>query len=224
LNALFMFAMIFSNLLFPIFSRMFARNIDVKPLLATSSKLLVGGSIMLALICYYNSEFILALIYNSGIQESNVSFQLLMFSFIGMCSSIIFGTILTAKGSMLFLNVVAAIGILVNFILNFYLIPLHGASGAAIATFLTQSLVSCTQFLYCAYKLKLQFTPLSSSLFLLFVGCIWSICFFVRAESLLVLLALISVSFVAMILFRLIDLRKLRIILKSSSEEEYMTE
>ena len=218
LNALFMFAMLFSNLLFPMFSKMFKEKQDVLPLLSIASKLLVGGAILTAIISYFNSEYILGLVYNSDIASSSITFQLLMFSFIGMCSTIIFGTLLTANGDLMFLNIVAAIGIVVNVVANLYLIPLYGAMGAAIATVTTQSAVSLIQFVYCIRVLNIDFSLVTVSQFFLFIGSLSTLCYFVRAESALVFICILLAAFISMILFRLIDLKAVAQTLKNKSE------
>ena len=208
-NAFFMFAMIFSNLLLPIFSRMFKRKEDVRPLLKTSATLLIGGAILLSIVSFFNSEFILGLIYHSNISESNISFQLLMFSFIGMCATILYGTLLTARGSMRFLNTISAIGILVNITMNSFLIPEYGATGAAVATVITQSLISAIQFIYSVRLLKVPFSILNVSLFVLYIGGLLGICYFFRADSIVTFLGILAASFASMFLFRIIDLKNL---------------
>lgn len=219
LNALFMFAMLFSNLLFPIFSRMFTKKLNVLPLLSTSAKLLIGTAILIAIISYFNSTYILSSIYSADVSSSNASFQLLMISFIGMCSTVIFGTLLTAKGELFFLNVVSAIGIAVNFLFNLYLIPLYGATGAAVATAITQTSVSIVQLIYCIRALNIEFSLVVSAQFILFTLSVGALCYFVRAESVGVFIALLSLSFLSMFLFRLIDLKSISRIVKSKAEE-----
>lgn len=214
LNAFFMFAMIFSNLLFPMFSKMFRHNENVKPLLATSAKLLIGGAILLSIVSFFNSEYILELIYDDGIDESNQPFQLLMFSFIGMCSTILYGTLLTARGNMGFLNTVSAIGIVVNMVINSFLIPEYGATGAAIATVITQSLISAIQFVYSIRILKVKFSVRDVLLFVGYVGVLLAIGYFFRADSLLSFAAILFATLLSMFIFRIIDLKNLKLILK----------
>lgn len=214
LNAFFMFAMIFSSLLFPIFSKMFKQKENVTPLLSTASKLLIGGAILIGIVSFFNSEYILSLIYNNDIAESEVPFQLLMFSFIGMCSTIVFGTLLTAKGDMKFLNTISAIGIVINVTINSILIPKYGATGAAVATVITQSLISLIQFIYSVSILKMKFTFLAVGRFSIFVSSLFTLCFYVKADSGLALFGLCSAGVVGMMLFKLIDLKNLRLILK----------
>lgn len=218
-NAFFMFAMLFSNLLLPLFSRMFQKKQDVAPLFSTASKLLIGGSILLAIISYFNSEYILSLIYTDEIEVSSPSFQLLMISFIGMCSTIIFGTLLTAKGNMFFLNVVAAIGIVINFGINFYLIPIYGATGAAIATCITQTIVSGVQLVYCIKELKIAFCLKFMTQFVFFVVSLLAITYFIPATSILLLIIILLLSFLAMIVFRFVDIKALYAIVKSNNED-----
>jgi O-antigen/teichoic acid export membrane protein len=214
INAFFMFAMIFSTLLFPIFSKMFKQKENVAPLLSTASKLLIGGAILIAIVSFFNSEYILGLIYNHDIAKSKLPFQLLMFSFIGMCSTIVFGTLLTAKGDMKFLNTISAIGIVINITINSFLIPKYGATGAAVATVITQSLISLIQFIYSAYVLKIRFTFLAVGRFSIFVSSLFTLCFYVKADSGLALFGLCSAGVLGMMLFKLIDLKNLRLILK----------
>lgn len=220
LSAFFMFAMLFSNLLFPLFSKMFTNRMNILPLLSTAAKLLIGTAILISIVSYFNSKYILGLIYKADIIYSNASFQLLMFSFIGMCSTVIFGTLLTAKGELRFLNIASAVGIVINFIINLYLIPIYGATGAAIATLITQSVVSIVQFVYCMKALKLDFSFIVVGQFGLFTAVVFTLCYYVRAESIAVLVAILLISFLSMLLFKLIDLRTIARILKSSSEEE----
>lgn len=145
LDASFMFGMIFANLLFPIFSKMIKAKESIDQLLKMSGKLLVWSSIALAIFCFWNSKTILSWIYTADINESNLPFQLLMFTYIGISMTFIYGTLLTAKGNLKQLNILSGIGIALNVALNFFLIPTYGATGAAIATLITQLLVAIAQ-------------------------------------------------------------------------------
>ncbi|MBS1617647.1 MAG: polysaccharide biosynthesis C-terminal domain-containing protein [Bacteroidetes bacterium] len=69
-------------------------------------------------------------------------FRLLMISFIPISSVYIFGTLLTAQGSMSILNMIAVGGIIVNVALNVALIPRYGALGTTVATLSTQVAVA----------------------------------------------------------------------------------
>ena len=218
-NAFFMFAMLFSNLLFPLFSKMFKKKQDTTSLFSTASRLLVGGAILLAIISFFNGEYILELVYQADILESKRSFQLLMISFVGMCATIIFGTLLTAKGNMRFLNIVAGIGIVINFVINFYLIPEYGATGAAIATCITQTVVSATQLIYCIRELKISFSWTFVIQVTLFTASLIAMGYFIEVTSLILFLLLLILAFVSMIVFRFIDIKALVAIVKSSSED-----
>ena len=216
LNILFMFAMLFSNLLFPIFSKMIKKKEDVVPLFSTASKLLIGGAIFIAILSYFNGEYILGLIYNNDVAISSPSFRLLMISFIGMCSTIIFGTLLTARGDLRFLNSLSIIGIIVNVSINLYLIPIQGAQGAALATVVTQSLISAIQFIYCMKVLEIKFSLITSGQITLYTLLILTFCYYVRAESILLLIGIFTFSFISMFVFKLIDYKSLFKVLKSS--------
>ena len=63
-----------------------------------------------------------------------------MFGFIGSSFILVFGTLLTAAMELKYLNIAALVTLIVNWVLNFILIPIHGAAGAAIATVVSQVL------------------------------------------------------------------------------------
>ena len=149
LDALYMFGMIFAGLLYPMFSRNLKKSKEsINELLRSSGNLLMGGAIVLVFVSIYNGSFLLSLIYNEY-QAAVASFNWLMLSFLAICMNFIFGTLLTANGNLKVLNFTSLLGIIVNVILNLYLIPTRGAEGAAFATFITQSFTALIQFIYC---------------------------------------------------------------------------
>jgi len=210
LNALFMFAMIFSNLLFPIFSKMFKQKENVIPMLAMSSKLLIGGALLIALISFFNSEFILSIIYKNDIFISAQSFKYIMLSFVGMCATLIFGTLLTARGDLKFLNITSAIGILINIIINLILIPKYGAVGASIATVVTQTLVSIVQINHCFKTLSVRLSMKQSFLFTSYVILLIVVLYYFPIDSVSMLLLSILSGLILMFVFQLIQLKVLK--------------
>lgn len=169
LDALFMFGMIFAWLLLPMFTKQLkSDSAGVKPLLKTSGNLLMSGSILIVLITVFNAHLLLGMIYDKS-NEAVPAFQWLMIGFLAICMNFIFGTLLTANGNLRILNISSAFGIALNLGLNFYLIPTHGALGAAFASFLTQTFIALVQFFYCLkiFKLTISFkTILNYSIFI----------------------------------------------------------
>ncbi|MGJ8661199.1 MAG: lipopolysaccharide biosynthesis protein, partial [Bacteroidota bacterium] len=175
LDAFFMFGMIFTSLLLPLFTFQMKDRVENLKLLQLSSKLLVGGAILVAFICYLNPEEILSAIYKNDIHLSIPSFKWLMLSFIAMSVSLIFGTYLTAASEMRFLNKAAFAGIVVNFSLNLYWIPTHGAEGAAWATLITQSFTASLQAFFVIRNFgfsdfKIYIIQFSAYILILWVG------------------------------------------------------
>lgn len=148
LDAFVMFAMLFSSLLFPIFSKVIKDTSQVKSLLEVATNILVPGAIVIAGVAYFDWEFIIKLVYENEIQSSGQVFKILMFTFIPICITILFGTLLTVNGNLKFLNWFSFIGILVSFSANLFLIPKFGALGAAGTSLITQFVVALAQFIY----------------------------------------------------------------------------
>ncbi|TNE55355.1 MAG: hypothetical protein EP338_03565 [Bacteroidetes bacterium] len=147
LDGLFMFASMFSTLLFPLFSRLLKNRESVVELLDSSARVLLMGSMLAAAIGLFYGNPVLELFYHEDIVGSLPTFQVLMLSFIPVSGIVLCGTLLTAHASLRYLIIVSLGGIVINAGLNFYLIPEYGAYGAAISTLATQSLVVVLQLL-----------------------------------------------------------------------------
>jgi len=95
--------------------------------------------------------------YTEHVLEASAAFRYLILSFIPVSLTYIFGTILTANGSLKQLNIMAVSGLILNFVLNYILIAKMGASGAAVATLLTQWITAIIQIVLAMQILKIKF-------------------------------------------------------------------
>ena len=86
-------------------------------------------------------------------------FPILMGSFFCLSTTYVFGTLLTANGSLKQLNLVAAAGVLINILLNLIVIPRFQSVGAACTSLCVQAITAFAQYLLCEriFKLKLGF-------------------------------------------------------------------
>ena len=83
-----------------------------------------------------------------------------MIGFIGIATTYIFGTLLTANGSLKQLNIMAFSGMILNVVLNLILIPRLQAYGSAYASLATQLFTGATQLILALviFRLKPGFT------------------------------------------------------------------
>lgn len=169
LDAFVMFAMLFSNLLYPLFSKFIKQGIDTRELLSLSFKLLFFFSLFASIATFLYPSEILHLIYDNDILLTVPTFTVLMFSFIPNCWVMLFGTLLTANGSLKWLNWIAGIGLILNGTLNLLLIPVFGALGAAITTLLTQTLVALVQILLVNRQVGLSLSIRKAAAYLVFI-------------------------------------------------------
>ncbi len=146
-----MIAYLFSIQLIPVFSRMLKHNENVEQLVKLSFILLVTPALVVSVGCFFYSSEVSALI-NHGVTDSSVEFSILMLCFTAVSTTYIFGTLLTANGNLKQLNTMAIIGICINLILNFILIPRYKALGSAYSSLITQFFTAGIQ-IYFAYKI-----------------------------------------------------------------------
>ncbi len=145
LDAVSMFAFLFAGLLLPMFSRMIRKKEAVNQLTQFSFFLLIVPVIIFSLASFSYSNEIIDLLYIEHIDVSASIFAILMLCFIGISTAYIFGTLLTANGSLKYLNIMALVGVTVNIVLNLILIPRYQAVGSAVASLVTQSLTALIQ-------------------------------------------------------------------------------
>lgn len=148
LDALNQPAYLFSVILLPIFATIFAKGESVSDLAKLAFVLIYVMSLSIALASFYESDALMAALYVEHSASSSTLLEFLIFSSLAFGTTYVFGTMLTAKGSLLLLNRIAFGGFLLNIILNGILIPGYGAKGAAIATLSTQSLSAIAQAVY----------------------------------------------------------------------------
>jgi len=156
LDAVNMFALLFAGLLLPIFSRMIAKKESISSLLTSSGLVLLSISTIVAIGGLFYSETIISARYIEHIPESSAAFSILILSFIPVSITYIYGTLLTANGSLRRLNQMAFAGLILNFFLNYFLIPETGAWGAAVATLITQSVTAIIQIVLAFKIVKLN--------------------------------------------------------------------
>lgn len=135
-----MIAVLLAGMLLPMFSRLVADKKVLGEISGLSARLLVVPAFLMAVMVSIHPADILELMYPNKIDIiAPETFGLLIWSFVGICSIYIYGTLLTAVGDLKFLNILAASCAIGNVILNLLFIDMMGVKGAALATLITQS-------------------------------------------------------------------------------------
>lgn len=158
LDAANQFGYLFSVLLLPLFAALIRQKSPVNQLVKFSAELIFAGSVALSMSCAFFGNEIMQLLYPRANENWYRIFPLIMLTFIPMSSVYVFGTALTAKGSMKHLNIIALCGVLLNVVLNLTAIPKYGAYGAAWATLITQSIVAFLHLLVAVRLLHLRYS------------------------------------------------------------------
>lgn len=213
LDAVNIFGLLAAGLLLPIFSNLLQNKQPIKPLLNSATKLVLGTAIATGMIAVYFSKELMSWIYYADYTESAIVFPWIILSFIPIAATYIFGTLLTAAGELKRLNQLAALGILVNFTLNWIVIPKYGATGAAVVTLITQSFAGIGQIALVNHYFKFK---MNWRLFLQLIGFSISLfaavylldSFYVKSTILEVIIAF-AIALFGMFVFRLLSFRAL---------------
>jgi len=160
LEVLVMIAYLFSVILLPLFSKMIKKKEDLVPIIKSAFTILFFFSVTSAILLIAYRMPVLSYIYPEIAEKSAQVFIFLIPCIIPFSMTYIFGTLLTANGSLRILNITSAIAIVVNIAINFTLIPILEARGAAIASLATQTSIAVMQFIMAFKLLKIPFSTL----------------------------------------------------------------
>lgn len=231
IDALYMFAMVFAGLLFPMFSKLIKeRPAAIEPLVKQASRLLLGSSIAFIVFSLMRGGLLMDQIYTNTFVDSGSILFLLSIAFFGMASNLIYGSLLTANGSLGVLNRISFIGVIVNICLNLIWFPKVHSVGAAlvaagVAAF-TQLLVALTQAIYCKRLFALplidryfyRYPLLIVSLVFWFVIVDWTPIGYVYGNW--ILLIDVSVSIILLFAFKFIDIKELISLVQTRSKTQ----
>ena len=213
LDASNMIGFLFAGLLLPMFSRLIKEKAAIHPLVNLSFRFIWAGAISLAAATFFFQEEIMQALYVDGNAYSGQILGLLILSFIAISASYIYGTLLTANGNLRLLNLISVGGVVLNVIINLVLIPQYKAYGAAIATLVTQSLVTAGHIIVAHKTLRLPFQPkliLRLSIFILLTFSIaFSLYYQFEIRWFIRFLLSFSIGLLLAFIFKLIDLNLL---------------
>ncbi len=212
LDAANMIPMLFAVLLLPIFSRMIKNKESVLKLVKLSYSLLLTLSVITAVgSAFYRFE-LMDLLYIENNYEAGLIFGKIMFSFVAISSIYVFGSLLTANGNLLQLNIISLAALLVNFVLNIVLVPKYMALGSAYANLATQFVAAIPQIILACIVFKFRFDMKYISSIIFFIAGVVAISYASReleydwyyGFAIMLILSLVLASTLRLLSFRAI--------------------
>ena len=182
LDAVSQFSLLFAGLLLPIFSRMIKQKEKVDDLVHFSFFLLIVPAVIFVVSSAFYNQEIISLLYPEHEIASVKIFPILMSAFIPISITYIFGTLLTANKNLKQLNIIAFSGVVINFTLNFILIPKLFAMGAAITALITQSITAVLQMILAIHVFKIKISTKKIISIFLFLITFISSAFFIHLK------------------------------------------
>lgn len=199
---------LFAGLLLPMFANMIKHNKSIDDLVKLSFSLLFIPSIIIALFSFTFSQEIMEILYIQNTGYSAEVLGVLMICFIAISTTYIFGTLLTANGSLKLLNILAISGMLLNFVLNFILIPHYKAIGSAYASLITQFLIVIIQIIASkkifSFRVNLRFISVLTAYVVLLLFLVWGVRTYVK-EFTLQFISFVTIAGIIALVFKIID-------------------
>ncbi len=218
LDASSQFALLFAVLLLPIFAKMLKNKESVNELVNFSYLLILTPGLILVIVSIFFRVEIMNLLYDDLSPDSYTIFAILISAFLPIATTYIFGTLLTANGSLKQLNIMAAVGVVINLSLNFMLIPIFGAKGAAITSIVTQTFTAITQIFIAKHFFKLKIMKMQLLSIITFIVVFISFVYLIHEniDNWLIAMPLsIVIGIILGFVFRLLNLKTFYQILKS---------
>ena len=158
---------LFAIMLLPMFAATLKNKLELNNLVRTSFNVIVTMAGIVLIMCVFYREEIMLMMYNPEEAETEAAylmrigqyakvFPLLMGSFFCLSTTYVFGTLLTANGSLKQLNLVAAAGVVINILLNLIVIPRFQSVGAACTSLSVQAVTACLQYFLAKRILRIE--------------------------------------------------------------------
>ena len=158
---------LFAIMLLPMFAATLKNKLELNNLVKTSFNVILAMAGIVMIMCVFYRQEIMQLMYNPEEAETEAAyllrigqyanvFPLLMGSFFCLSTTYVFGTLLTANGSLKQLNLVAAAGVVINILLNLIVIPRFHAVGAACTSLCVQAVTALLQYIIAKRILKFE--------------------------------------------------------------------
>src|SRR5690606_6423861 len=151
-----MLGFLLAGLLLPMYSRMLRQRTDVAPLTGLALRLVLAGTLAIAVAGSFHARAVMELRYHEHTELSAPAFAVLIWCFVAVCVTYVFGTLITASGDLRTLNKLAVGGMVLNIGLNIALIPQYHALGAAWASLITQAGMAAAQMLVATRRFSLR--------------------------------------------------------------------
>lgn len=222
LDSVSQFSFLFAVLLLPIFARMIKKKEKLGEMIQLSYSLIIVPAIIIAISTSVYSSEIMNLLYKGGTEYSAPIFSIIILGFISISTTYIFGTLLTANGSLKQLNIMALIGITANLSINLMLIPSLKAEGAAYSSLITQSLTALVQVIIAwrIFNLKFNHFYILKIIVLVITSYFFAKYFQTQfSNPWIALSATIGVATLFSFLVKLLNIKDLFMILKDSQQE-----
>lgn len=158
LEAINIIGYLFAGLLLPMFSKNIMQLEITAKLADMAIRLLLSIIIPLAIGFSVFSENIIPILYKNGSSEMVKTFSILILAIIPMSGNYIYGTLLTATGSLWAMNRIFVLILGINIVLIILLLPIFSIPGVALASLITQSLALFLQLSLCLKKQVVKFS------------------------------------------------------------------
>lgn len=224
LDAAAMFAFLFAGLLLPMFSRMIKKKESVNQLTLFSFSLLIIPVTGITFASFFYRTELIDLLYHQHVHTSASIFGILILCFIGISTSYIFGTLLTANGNLKQLNILAVGGVVINIILNLILIPKYFALGSAIASLVTQTFIAAVQVILAKQIFHFSVNWKRIGVLMIFIFGVFafsSLSVELNYKWIYKFFAILAFSMVLAFLLRLINLKGLYDLIKNGDDNDY---
>lgn len=231
MDAVSMIAYLFAVLLLPMFANMIKNKMDVTKIVKLSYTLLFVFSVGVAIVCFVFSKELMSTLYHQHpsedlamfdlrIKQSSEILSLLMIGFVAISTTYVFGTLLTANGSIRYLNYTALCGMAISFGLNYILVPEYKALGSAIASMSSQWLTAVAQMIlvFWIFKMKPDWTYIIRLLLFVVGGiAVGLIIHHSTMDWFKGLIALTVILFILSLLLRLVSFKALKVMMNEGN-------
>jgi O-antigen/teichoic acid export membrane protein len=148
LDAAGMIGFLFSSFLLPYIARQWSERKPIADVVVSTRHFLMGYAIGISCMVVFMAPALQELLYHNSDAEAIIALQWCLPSLLGYSLVYIYGTVLTATGHIVSFCVITFFSVLINIVLNLWLIPSMGAKGACLAALVSQTVCGIATMIY----------------------------------------------------------------------------
>lgn len=221
LDAANMIGFLLASFLLPFIARLYSPGKSITAVVINCRHLLLLFSMVISIAVFMLAPWVQGKLYHNQNETAITVLRYCLPALVGYSLVQIYGTVLTATGHIMSFCIIVFASVIINVLLNLFLVPSFGALGSCYAALISHSFCGIATLIYASIKEKIRIDFFSFFLYVAIAGIMAGFLYFGQryiSNNWLLLAGFILITFIASIASKLIVVNNWKIIFKQTDQ------